>query len=109
MIDNNDLATTAAADDLCMTIINLPCEVAPECLAHQAAAFGYKPGHQAARNAASALVGRYQAVSAQPASDDLRNQVLEEAIAVVPGGSYCDPQQVADAIRALKKNTTKGE
>lgn len=31
----------------------------------------------------------------------VRNAALAEAVAAVPGGALCDPQQVADAIRAL--------
>ena len=31
-----------------------------------------------------------------------RNAALEEAANCCPGGSSCDPQQIADAIRALK-------
>jgi hypothetical protein len=41
--------------------------------------------------------------SAQAAQADARDAALEEAISVIPGGSVCDPQQVADAIRALKR------
>lgn len=32
---------------------------------------------------------------------------LELAISVVPGGSICDPQQVADAIRAIASTLNK--
>jgi hypothetical protein len=39
-------------------------------------------------------------LAARPAP--ARNAILDQAIAVVPGGSICDPQQVADAIQALK-------
>lgn len=31
----------------------------------------------------------------------VRSAALAEAVAAVPGGALCDPQQVADAIRAL--------
>jgi hypothetical protein len=87
-------------DGLHNAIMNLPCD-AKEAWGQIAMNY-YRMGHRDARHAAAELV-----VGAQPASDEVRNQALDEAIAVVPGGSYCDPQQVADAIRALK--TTKGE
>jgi hypothetical protein len=37
-------------------------------------------------------------------ADQVRDAALAEAIACVPGGSICDPQQVADAIHAIKSS-----
>ena len=31
-----------------------------------------------------------------------RNAAIDECIALIPGGSYCDPQQIADALRGLQ-------
>lgn len=35
------------------------------------------------------------------ALDAARRDALEEALVCVPGGQICDPQEVADAIRAI--------
>jgi hypothetical protein len=35
------------------------------------------------------------------ARDEIWNSAIEAAVLKTPGGSVCDPQQVADAIRTL--------
>lgn len=36
--------------------------------------------------------------------DAARGRALEEAIALLPGGQICDPQEIADDIRALMES-----
>lgn len=35
-----------------------------------------------------------------------RERVIEEVLALIPGGNICDPQEIADTIRALKASPT---
>lgn len=55
------------------------------------------------------LVGYYivQPLYTADALAAAREQALEEAIMCCPGGAICDPQVIADAIRALKKQRSE--
>lgn len=57
--------------------------------------------HGGGKNEMQAEIGELRAALSQ-SSAAVRNQALEEVIAIIPGGSWCDPQQICDAIRALK-------
>jgi len=38
--------------------------------------------------------------------DQARSETIERVLAIIPGGNICDPQEIADRIRALKPTVT---
>lgn len=42
------------------------------------------------------------------AAKDFRDGIINECLAVIPGGQNCDPQEIADAIRELLSKPAKG-